>query len=155
MTAERLQHLALALLADPTNAAARGLTMICANPDIVVQKGDSLIYCAGALARLYTELGGRVVMAGKPHAPIYDCAYKEVDRLAGKTMDRKRILAIGDGIATDVAGANAQGLDLLFIAAGIHGADAIGLDGLDPAALGKLLEEKGARAAYALPELRW
>ncbi len=139
-----------------TAAAARGLTMICANPDLVVQKGDSLIYCAGALAKLYTELGGTVVMAGKPYAPIYDCAYQEVDRLAGKAVDRKRILAIGDGIATDVAGANAQGLDLLFIAAGIHGADAIGPGGkLDEAAIADLLEEKGARATYAAPKLAW
>ncbi|MDP3300020.1 MAG: TIGR01459 family HAD-type hydrolase, partial [Phenylobacterium sp.] len=95
-------------------AAARGLEMVCANPDIVVQRGDRLIYCGGALAQLYETLGGKVVMAGKPHAPIYELCVAEAERLTGGPVARSRMLCIGDGVATDVKGANAQGLDVLF-----------------------------------------
>ena len=116
--------------------------MICANPDRVVQRGDQLIFCAGALADLYEALGGPVLMAGKPCAPIYDLA------LAGRGVDRAKVLCIGDGIATDVAGANAQDLDCLFLLGGIHGAEA----GEGAAAL---LTREGAHAAFAAPELVW
>ena len=102
-------------------AVARKLTLVCANPDRVVQKGERLIYCAGALADLYAEMGGEVVMAGKPYAPIYRLALAEAERLAGRSLDRARGLCIGDGLRTDVAGANGQGLDVLFVGAGIHG----------------------------------
>ncbi len=130
--------------------------MVCANPDIVVQRGDRLIYCGGALAALYETLGGRTALAGKPHAPIYELALLEArDRLAGP-LDPRRVLAIGDGVATDVAGAGAQGLDCLFIAAGIHGADSLGPDGrLDAAAIDSLLAEAGQSAAFAMAELAW
>ena len=95
-------------------AAARDLEMICANPDVVVQRGDRMIPCGGALARLYDELGGRTVMAGKPHAPIYERCLAVAGELTGRAVDRGRVLAIGDGVATDIAGANAQSLDVLF-----------------------------------------
>ena len=78
--------------------AARGMTMICANPDIVIHRGETLIYCAGALARRYEELGGQVVYAGKPHAPIYDRALALAERARGAAIDRSRVLAIGDGM---------------------------------------------------------
>ena len=137
-------------------AAARGLPLVCANPDRVVQRGEKLIYCAGALADLYETLGGEVLMAGKPYAPIYEMAYAEIDRLAGRQIPRDRILAIGDGLITDVAGAQGQGLDCLFIASGIHAGDSFGVDsGLDPARIGALLDRAGLAAAYAMPHLVW
>lgn len=137
-------------------AAARDLELICANPDRVVQRGDRLIYCGGALADLYEALGGRVLMAGKPYRPIYDLALKEAERLLGRPVDRARVLCIGDGVVTDVLGANAQGLDCLFIAQGIHGDAAKGPDGaLDPERAHRLLQVEGAEARYAALELAW
>ncbi len=136
-------------------AAARGLEMVCANPDIVVQRGDKLIYCGGALAQLYETLGGKVVMAGKPHAPIYELCVAEAERLTGGPVARARMLCIGDGVATDVKGANAQGLDVLFIAAGIHGGETITPEGLDAAAVESLLRQEGAQARWAMADLTW
>ena len=134
---------------------ARGLPMICANPDIVVQRGDRLIYCGGALAQRYAELGGEVVMAGKPYAPIYDLCLGEAQVLLGKPLDRARVLCIGDAVATDAKGANDQGLDVLFVASGIHGAETIGADGVNAAAVESLLAKDGARATYAIADLAW
>jgi HAD superfamily hydrolase (TIGR01459 family) len=137
-------------------AAARDLDLICANPDRVVQRGDKLIYCGGSLADLYESLGGRVIMAGKPFAPIYDLALKEAETLLGRSIDRSRVLCIGDGVVTDVMGANAQGLDCLFIAQGIHGDQAKGPDGtLDPARAADLLKAETTYARYASLELAW
>jgi HAD superfamily hydrolase (TIGR01459 family) len=136
-------------------AIARGLDLICANPDIVVQRGDKLIYCGGALAQLYESLGGRVVMAGKPYPAIYDVCLKEAaDRLGG-AIDRRRVLCIGDGLPTDVRGANARDLDVLFIASGIHGGETIGPDGLKPEAVADLLHQEGLTARWALADLVW
>jgi len=141
---------------DLMSAAARGLDLICANPDRVVQRGDRLIYCGGALADLYESLGGRVVMAGKPFDPIYDLAMTEAQALLGRPVDRSRVLCIGDGVITDVLGANSQSLDCLFIAQGIHGDKARGDDGwLDPALAGALLQAEGCHARYAALELAW
>ena len=135
-------------------AAERDLVLICANPDRVVQRGDRLIPCAGALADVYASLGGEVVMPGKPNAPIYALALAEAERLRGAPLDRARVLCIGDGLATDVAGANAQGLDLLFIASGIHAAEAMDDAGaLDPARLDAMLDRAGAQARWAAPRL--
>jgi HAD superfamily hydrolase (TIGR01459 family) len=100
--------------------AARGLTMICANPDIVIHRGETLIYCAGALARRYEEFGGDVVYAGKPHAPIYDRALALAEQARGAAIDKSRVLAIGDGMKTDIAGATRAGLHSLFVTGGIH-----------------------------------
>jgi len=134
--------------------ARRGLTMICANPDRVVQRGDRLIYCGGALADLYAAMDGPVMMAGKPYAPIYDLALAEAGRLLGRPLARERVLCIGDGIATDVKGAADQGLDCLFIANGIHGAEAVRDGRLDPALTAGLLAHEGLAAAYAMLELK-
>ena len=135
---------------------ARDLELICANPDRVVQRGDQLIYCGGALADLYESLGGRVTMAGKPFGPIYDLALKEGERLLGRPVDRSRVLCIGDGVVTDVMGANRQALDCLFIAQGIHGDSARGSDGaLDPARAGDLLKAETTYAPYAALDLAW
>lgn len=139
-----------------TLAAKRKLVMICANPDKVVQRGDKIIMCAGSLADLYESLGGQVVMAGKPYAPIYDMCYNELDRQTRKAHDKSRILAIGDGLPTDVLGANGQGLDLLFIAAGIHALEATDDTGkLDPLLLKKLLDIQTAEAKFVAESLRW
>lgn len=136
-------------------AAARGLEMVCANPDIVVQRGSKLIYCGGALAELYASLGGPVTMAGKPHPPIYDLALAEAARALGRDPERARVLCVGDGVATDLRGANLQGLDALFIAAGIHGAEVAGAGGLDPDAVDELLARENAHAAFAAERLAW
>jgi HAD superfamily hydrolase (TIGR01459 family) len=135
-------------------ARARRLDLLCANPDIVVQRGDQLSWCAGAVARDYSAIGGRVIMAGKPYAPIYDLAYRELARLAGAPIDTGDILAIGDGVITDVKGANAQGLDCVFIASGIHGADLVRDGVLSIDALAAALAAEGAHAAYVMDALR-
>jgi HAD superfamily hydrolase (TIGR01459 family) len=137
-------------------AAARGLEMVCANPDRVVQRGDRLIYCAGALADLYETLGGRVAMAGKPHAPIYDLALARAEECLGRPLDRRRVLAIGDAIATDIVGAQRQGLDTLFIASGIHGEAAVDRGGaLNLAALDALRAADQAPPDFAMADLAW
>ena len=102
---------------------SRGLVMICANPDLVVHRGDRLLYCAGSLAKAYEALGGEVIYYGKPHRPIYDSALVAA-ALAAKAVGRqspKRPLAVGDGLLTDIRGANGAGLEALFIADGVHG----------------------------------
>ena len=135
-------------------ARARDLELLSANPDIVVRFGDRLIWCAGAIARDYAALGGRVVMAGKPHAPIYDLAYRELEALTARPLEKARILCIGDGIGTDVAGANAQGLDCLFIASGMHGETLWSNGALDVAKVEAALAKDGAQAAYVMSELQ-
>ncbi len=134
-------------------ARERDLEMVCANPDIVVRLGEKLFWCAGALARDYEALGGRVVMAGKPHAPIYALARRELADLLGREPDSKRVLAIGDGLGTDVLGANRAGLDALFIASGIHGGGLREGAGLDRAKVEAALAGEGVVARYAMAEL--
>ena len=136
-------------------AVARGLEFICANPDIVVHRGDKLIYCAGALAQLYESLGGRVVMAGKPYPTIYQLTLAEAARHLGRPVDQRRVLCIGDGLPTDIRGANAQNLDALFIGGGIHGAEAVGDRGLKPDVVADLLRQEGLHARWAMTELVW
>ncbi|WP_395671368.1 TIGR01459 family HAD-type hydrolase [Phenylobacterium sp.] len=138
-----------------TAAAARGLPMINANPDIVVQRGDTLIYCGGALAQLYETLGGEVFMAGKPNRAIYDLALANAAEQLGRPVDRARVLCIGDGLGTDIRGANAQGLDVLFVANGIHGAEASDGGRLQPAAVERMLAAEGLHAAFVLSDLVW
>ncbi len=101
----------------------RDVLMLCANPDLVVERGDKLIWCAGALAQIYEELGGKVIYAGKPHAPIYDLAFATAAKLRGEEISRDEVLAIGDGARTDLKGAALQGIDCLFITGGIHAED--------------------------------
>jgi len=137
-------------------AAERGLTLICANPDRVVQRGSRLIYCGGALADLYEALGGEVLMAGKPYKPIYDLALAEAEALKGGPVDRSRVLCIGDGVITDVKGAHDEGLACLFIAKGIHGEHAVGPDGrLDPTRVEGLLAAERVGATHAMADLVW
>jgi HAD superfamily hydrolase (TIGR01459 family) len=134
-------------------AKARDLELLCANPDIVVQYGERMIWCAGAVARDYEAMGGRVVMAGKPYAPIYELAYRELASIVGRSIDKPRILAIGDGLPTDIAGANGQSLDSVFVASGMHG-EALWSDGkLDAAKVDAALNEAGVRATYVIQAL--
>jgi len=129
---------------------ARELVLLCANPDIVVQRGGKLIYCAGALARVYTEMGGDVVYYGKPHPPIYAAAKERLRFAAGR--DALHILVLGDGIETDIRGANGAGLDAVFIADGIHGED---IPDLTPAALVRFFACAGVTAKGAMRKLVW
>ncbi|AHB48597.1 haloacid dehalogenase [Hyphomicrobium nitrativorans NL23] len=117
-----------ALLAD---FAARNVPMICANPDLTVERGNRIVYCAGAIAAEYEKLGGRVSYAGKPHGPIYDLAFEALAKLRAKPVPRDRILAIGDGIRTDITGAARAGIASVFIASGIHVASELTSTGLD------------------------
>ncbi|MGQ0531455.1 MAG: TIGR01459 family HAD-type hydrolase [Caulobacteraceae bacterium] len=134
-------------------AKARDLELICANPDIVVQFGDRMIWCAGAVAREYENIGGRVVMAGKPYAPIYQLARRELEIIAGDAVQRSRILCIGDGAPTDIAGANAQGIDSLFVASGMHGESLWTNGALDPAKVDAALAAENVRATYVMGAL--
>ncbi|HZZ68546.1 MAG TPA: TIGR01459 family HAD-type hydrolase [Phenylobacterium sp.] len=133
----------------------RDLELICANPDIVVQQGDKLIYCAGALAKLYESLGGRVIMAGKPYPAIYELSLAKAAEALGSPVDLARVLCIGDGLPTDIRGANARRLDVLFVASGIHGGETIGPDGLNVPAVEDLLRQDGLTATYAIADLVW
>lgn len=110
-------------------AKTRDLPMLCANPDLVVDMGSQRLYCAGALAALYEEIGGKVLYFGKPHPPIYDLAMRRLSALGG--ADESRVLAIGDGINTDIVGAAGEGLDALFITGGLA-ADQFGADPAAP-----------------------
>ncbi len=100
--------------------ASRDLLMICATPDHLVERGKQLVYCAGALAAIYEKDGGKVIYAGKPFAPIYELAFETVDALAGDWVAKAAILAIGDGLNTDIAGAADAGIDAVFVASGLH-----------------------------------
>lgn len=138
-----------------THCVARGLELICANPDIVVQRGDKLVYCGGALAELYGAMGGRAIMAGKPHAPIYEMALAEAAAALGRPLDPARVLCVGDGLPTDIRGANARGLDVLFVANGIHGAETVSEAGLNAAVVNDLLRQEGLRATWAMADMAW
>jgi len=133
----------------------RNLPLVCANPDIVVERGNQRIWCAGALARLYEDLGGRVEMLGKPFPPIYDRAHTLLNAAAGREIANADILAIGDGLPTDVRGAHTRGLDLLFVTAGIHAADFGDPHAPDIEKIRARLVKEGFAAKAAMPRLRW
>lgn len=134
-------------------ARVRDLVLLCANPDLQVQDGDDLVWCPGAIARDYGLLGGRVIQTGKPHAPIYRRARETVDRVAGRSVPQARLLAVGDGIGTDILGANRAGIDSVFIATGIH-RDSLLTDGqVDLPGAEAALSAAHARATYAMTRL--
>ncbi|MCW2308157.1 TIGR01459 family HAD-type hydrolase [Rhodobium gokarnense] len=134
---------------------AKGLRLVCANPDVVVHRGDTLIWCAGALARDYAAIGGDVTIFGKPHAPIYDAALARLAEVAGADLGKNEVLAIGDGLPTDIAGACDQGLPTLFITGGIHAADFGPIDAPDAARVAERLDREGRRVVAAMPRLSW
>jgi len=135
---------------------ARALFMVCANPDVVVERGDTLVYCAGALADAYAALGGEVLYCGKPHAPIYEAA------LAGATASRggqaplrKRVLAVGDSVRTDLTGAAAFGLDCMFVTSGVHAEQYGSRVTPDAAALNAIFDAAGVAPRAMMRELVW
>jgi HAD superfamily hydrolase (TIGR01459 family) len=129
----------------------RSLTMICANPDKIVKKGDRILYCAGKLAELYAARGGEVLMAGKPFAPIYDLAMAEAQRIRGSGLDRAEVLAIGDGPETDIRGAADYGLEALLVAEGVTDAS----EGLHVAEEKVLAAVPHARIVGTVHDLSW
>ena len=131
------------------------LPMICANPDRVVEHGEQLIYCGGALADLYEARGGMIKMAGKPYRPIYDEALRHAEQAAGRPVDRSRILAIGDSVRTDAIGAANAGLDLMFITGSIHAAELDAFGNPDPQAVRDLVAPSGARLKAFMARLAW
>jgi HAD superfamily hydrolase (TIGR01459 family) len=133
-------------------ARTRQLPLICANPDIVVERGDRLIYCAGAVAELYRELGGEVIFYGKPHRPIYERAMELAAERHGHAIAPTRVLAIGDSVRTDLAGAHGFGIDCLFVTRGIHAEDFEGIDQFDPASVKELF---GHPPRALMRDLRW
>ncbi len=133
-------------------ARERQLTLICANPDIVVERGDRLIYCAGAIAELYRELGGEVIFYGKPHRPIYERAIELAAARQSHAIELNRVLAIGDSVRTDLTGAHAFGIDCLFLTRGIHSEEFEGIDQFDPASVKELF---GRPPKALMRELRW
>lgn len=153
---------------------ARDLDLICANPDILVEDGGSIFYCAGAIAERYAAAGGRVIHAGKPFAPIYARALELANQLTGRPIDRSRVLVIGDAMRTDIKGACDQGLASLLVTSGIHRKELVGVpeesekgegadiekglekeSRLDVAALRRLTETAGYRPNMAIAELIW
>lgn len=132
---------------------SRNLPFICANPDIMVERGARLIWCAGALARDYGQLGGRTLIAGKPHRPIYEAALQAAEEIRGGTIDKSRILGIGDGVLTDVKGAAGFGLDVLYISGGIHAADYTSEGIVDFEKMNAFLEKHGHRPVATLQAL--
>jgi HAD superfamily hydrolase (TIGR01459 family) len=128
----------------------RDLEMICVNPDLTVERGGQIIYCAGAIAEAYERLGGRVLYAGKPHVPIYLLAFARIAELAGRPVAPQRMLAIGDGIRTDIRGAGAAGIASVFVASAIHVSAP-----LDEARLAALFANEPHPPIAAMASLRW
>jgi HAD superfamily hydrolase (TIGR01459 family) len=138
----------------------RNLFMVCANPDIVVERGDRLVHCAGALADAYVELGGEVYYAGKPHRPLYDLALAETARArAARALEADvplgRVLAIGDSVRTDVKGAHDLGVDCLFVTAGIHAEELGHRDDPDLDALAEMFTAAGHAPKAVTRRLTW
>ncbi len=141
------------LLAD---MRARSLFMVCANPDVVVERGDELLYCAGALADAYGELGGDVLYCGKPHAPIYEAALgKAAAFRGGEAPPLRRVLAIGDLVRTDLKGAASFGVDCLFVISGIHAEEFGGRDAPDLSGLNATFAAAGAAPKAVTRRLAW
>ncbi len=134
-------------------AKQKGLKLLCANPDIVVDRGDVREWCAGALAQLYTEMGGESLYFGKPHPPIYDLARRRLAAL-GKDIGEEGILAIGDGIGTDIAGAMGENIDSLFITGGLAASETNAEGQPHPARLEAYLAQKMASPTYTIGHLR-
>jgi HAD superfamily hydrolase (TIGR01459 family) len=133
----------------------RNLPLIAANPDRVVEHGNRILYCGGALADLYEAHGGRILMAGKPFRPIYREAQRLAEQAAGRPLERSRVLAIGDSVRTDAIGAANYDLDLLFITGSIHAEELDAFGKPDPAAIRALVAPSGAELAGFMPRLAW
>ncbi|NLS00287.1 TIGR01459 family HAD-type hydrolase [Rhizobium sp. P38BS-XIX] len=132
--------------------SARNVPLICANPDLVVERGHRMIPCAGAMAAYYERLGGQTRIAGKPHQPIYDAAIAAAREVKSE-FALSRVVAIGDGMPTDVRGALDYGLDLLYISHGIHAREYVVEGHTDEAALGAFLAREQASPRWWMPRL--
>lgn len=134
-------------------AKQKGMKLLCANPDIVVDRGDHREWCAGALAKLYTEMGGESLYFGKPHPPIYDLARRRLAAL-GKDVPDARILCIGDGVLTDIQGAQGEDLDSLFISGGLAAEETKTEQHPDPDLLNAYLQKEMVSPRYVIGKLR-
>jgi HAD superfamily hydrolase (TIGR01459 family) len=134
---------------------ARKLFMVCGNPDVVVERGDKLIYCAGAVADLYQTKGGEVLYAGKPYKPIYEMALDLAKTARGRDVAPGRVLAIGDSVRTDLKGARTMGVDFLFITSGIHAEETGGRDTPDAKALASVFAAAGDKPKAVMRQLAW
>ena len=139
--------------ADFLYAKQKGMKLLCANPDIVVDRGEVREWCAGALAALYTEMGGESLYFGKPHPPIYDLARRRLNALVNK-VDSSRILAIGDGIHTDIQGAQGEDIDSLFITGGLAALETKTKDQPDADALEAFVTKQMITPTFAIGRLR-
>lgn len=134
-------------------AKQKGLKLLCANPDIVVDRGHTREWCAGALAKLYSEMGGESLYFGKPHPPIYDLARRRLSALGADVPD-SRILCIGDGVLTDIPGAMGEDIDSLFISGGLAAAETKTTDQPEPDALSAYLQKEMVSPTYTIGFLR-
>ncbi len=134
---------------------ARKLFMVCGNPDVVVERGPRLVYCAGAIADLYATMGGEVLYAGKPYRPIYEMALAKAEAASGRNVLLKRVLAIGDSVRTDLAGARAIGVDFLFVTSGIHAEELGGRERPDSNALSSVFTAAGEMPKAMMRQLVW
>ena len=134
-------------------AKQKGLKLLCANPDIIVDRGDKREWCAGAVAHAYTEMGGTSLYFGKPHAPIYDLARRRLSAIRPNIPD-DRILAIGDGITTDIQGAIGEGIDSLFITGGLAAKETATVTQPDPEKLSQYVVEKQLDPTFSIGFLR-
>ncbi|OIQ35714.1 MAG: HAD family hydrolase [Roseobacter sp. MedPE-SWchi] len=139
--------------ADFLFAKQKGMKLLCANPDIIVDRGETREWCAGALARLYTEMGGESLYFGKPHPPIYDLARRRLAELGNDIADGD-ILAIGDGPHTDIAGAMGEGIDSLFITGGLAASETKTSVQPDAEALAEYLAQEGSAPTFSIGFLR-
>lgn len=130
---------------------ARQLPMICANPDLKVERGNRIIYCAGALAAVYEDLGGEVAYAGKPYPPIYEAAFAIAARLLGHNVPRDRVLAVGDGVGTDIAGAGQAGVRSIYVASPLFAARGASLSAVGDTLFADALHKPIA----VMPALAW
>ena len=134
-----------------TQLRARNLPMICANPDKIARKGNRLMYCAGALAEAYQNVGGTVLMAGKPYAPIYERALARAAAIRGQPVSKSDVLAIGDGPETDILGAANQGFPVVYVSGGVR--DHVEDMGKEKAHIQELVPE--ANIVLAVNHLTW
>lgn len=136
-------------------ALARRLPLVCANPDFMVDVGGELLPCAGIVAQLYEAMGGDVFWAGKPYAPVYALAMNTLAAMRGEMPERDRVLAIGDAVRTDIAGAAGAGIASMFIAQGIHRDEVLRAGKIDASALATLLAQQTVAPVAAMTGVVW
>ncbi len=136
-------------------ALKRNLPFVCVNPDIIVHKGEKQLYCAGALAQIYETMGGESIYAGKPHRPIYDLSFARLAQIKGANIERQAIVALGDGLKTDILGATAAGIGAIFVTGGIHEDELHQLPGKEDVLLADFLAQAGIQPDGVLHHLCW